>query len=75
MLYWFSTPRNFTWFVENEFQWMGDLPNYLQLLPFFILLSFGIWLLKTVAVYLKFKEFNVPKNAVIVGTFYLGISG
>ena len=76
MLYWFSSPRNFTWFVENEFQWMGDLPNYLPIITVLYFIVIGIWLLKTVAVYLKFKEFNIPKNAVIVGTFlswYFGI--
>lgn len=76
MLYWFSTPRNFTWFVENEFQWMGKLPNFLPYVTNIYYVIIGIWILKTVAVYLKFKEFNIPKNTVIIGTFlswYFGI--
>ena len=32
MIFWFFTPRKFTWFVENEFNWMQNLPN---LLPVF----------------------------------------
>lgn len=76
MLYWFAKPRNFTWFVENEFQWMGKLPNYIPFITIVYFIVIGIWLLKTIIVYLKFKEFNIPKNAVIIGTllsWYFGI--
>ena len=54
MLYWFSSPRNFTWFVENEFQWMGKLPNYIPYITVIYFIVIGIWLLKSVAVYFKF---------------------
>jgi hypothetical protein len=53
----------------------GNLPNYIPIITVLYFIVIGIWLLKTV-VYLKFKEFNIPKNAVIVGTFlswYFGI--
>ncbi len=76
MLYWFSTPRKFTWFVEGEFEWMGKLPDFLPLITIVYFAVIVIWVVKTIAVYLKFKELNIPKNAVIVGTFlswYFGI--
>ena len=76
MLYWFATPRKFTWFVENEFSWMGKLPDYVPAITVIYFAIVGIWLLKTVFEFLKFRIFNVPKNAVIIGTFlswYFGI--
>lgn len=76
MLYWFSTPRKFTWFVENEFSWMGNLPNFLPVLNFIYFLILGIWFFKSGYEFLKFRTFNIPKNGVIIGTFlswYFGI--
>ncbi len=76
MLYWFSTPRKFNWFVENEFSWIGKLPNYISVFTVVYLIIIGVWLLKTVAAFVKFKQFNIPKNAIIIGTFlswYFGI--
>ncbi len=76
MLYWFGTPRKFNWFVEDEFNWMGKLPNYIPVITILYFVILAVWILKTVAVFVKFKEFNIPKNAVIIGTFlswYFGI--
>jgi hypothetical protein len=50
--------------------------NYIPFITILYFIVIGIWLLKTIIVYLKFKEFNIPKNAVIVGTllsWYLGL--
>jgi hypothetical protein len=53
MLYWFKTPRAFTWFVQNEFNWLQNLPDYI---PVIKILYFGIlmiWIVKTVYEILK----------------------
>ena len=76
MLYWFKTPRAFTWFVENEFNWLQYLPDYI---PFIKILYFGIlmiWILKTVYEIFKSRQINLPKVALIFGTYlswYFGI--
>ncbi|WP_343681212.1 hypothetical protein [Chryseobacterium arthrosphaerae] len=76
MLYWFKTPRAFTWFVSNEFNWLQNLPDYLRIatpLYFAILI---IWIAKTSYETFKTKKLNIPKTALITGTFlswYFGI--
>ncbi len=76
MLYWFKTPRAFTWFVNNEFNWLQNLPDYIQLIG---VIYFGIviiWIIKTGFEIFKTKRFNIPKIALIVGTYlswYFGI--
>lgn len=76
MLYWFKTPRAFTWFVNNEFDWLSNLPDYVA---FITALYFGIliiWMVKTVFEAFKTKKLNVPKTALITGTYlswYFGI--
>lgn len=76
ILYWFETPRAFTWFVDNEFNWLRHLPDYTYFINigYFIILS--VWIIKTVYVGFKTKQFNIPKNALMVGTYlswYFGI--
>lgn len=76
MLYWFKTPRAFTWFVNNEFDWLQNLPDYTG---FIAVLYFGIlliWLIKTAFEAFKTKQLNIPKTALIAGTYlswYFGI--
>lgn len=76
MLYWFKTPRAFTWFVNNEFDWLQNLPDYTG---FIAVLYFGIlliWLIKTAFEAFKTKQLNIPKTALISGTYlswYFGI--
>lgn len=76
MLYWFKTPRAFTWFVQNEFNWFQNLPDYI---PVIKILYFGIliiWIVKTVYEIFKTGQFNIPKIALISGTYlswYFGI--
>ncbi|MGC4128005.1 MAG: hypothetical protein QM564_00275 [Bergeyella sp.] len=76
MLYWFKTPKEFTWFVENEFGWMQNIPDYV---PFITVLYFGIiavWIVKTIAQFVRTKTFNISKNTLITGTllsWYFGI--
>ena len=76
MIFWFFTPRKFTWFVENEFNWMQNLPNLLPVFTGIYLFIVLVYLVKTVYEIIQFKTFNIPKNAVIIGTFlswYFGI--
>lgn len=76
MLYWFKTPRAFTWFVNNEFDWLQNLPDYTG---FITVLYFGIlmtWLIKTAFEAFNTKQLNIPKTALITGTYlswYFGI--
>lgn len=76
MLYWFKTPRAFTWFVENEFSWFQHLPDYIHVIK---ILYFGIlmiWIVKIIYEIVKTRQFNIPKLALISGTYlswYFGI--
>jgi len=76
MLYWFlSAPRKFNWFMANEF---FRLQNQ-QLLFIFGWIYGGIMVFYVIRTLYKFaaeKYFNIPKNAIIVGTalsWYFGI--
>jgi membrane protease YdiL (CAAX protease family) len=76
MLYWFSTPRAFTWFVNNEFDWLKNLPDYTHLLTVIYFSILIIWIVKTAFEAFKTKRINIPKTALITGTFlswYFGI--
>lgn len=76
MLYWFKTPRAFTWFVENEFEWLKNLPDYTGLITVIYAVILTVWILKTVFEVFKTGKFNIPKTALIAGTYlswYFGI--
>lgn len=76
MLYWFfSSERKFNWFVENEF---FHFQNALLLaILFWVYLGIMIlYILYTTYKSVKNKFFNIPKNAIILGTalsWYFGI--
>lgn len=76
MLYWIKTPRAFNWFVDNEFGWLASVPNYVPLISIIYWLILAVWIIKTICILNKDKLFNIPKNAIIVGTYlswYFGI--
>ncbi|MFC3160503.1 hypothetical protein SAMN05443633_102168 [Chryseobacterium arachidis] len=76
MLYWFKTPRAFTWFVENEFNWLKNLPDYINYITILYISILSLWIVKTVFEIFKTKQFNIPKIALISGTYlswYFGI--
>ncbi|AQW90937.1 hypothetical protein HZP84_14885 [Elizabethkingia anophelis] len=76
MLFWFCTPRNFTWFVEDEFSWLADFSSALPILRILYFLILLCWIGKTTYYFVKNKVFNIPKNLLILGTFlswYFGI--
>ncbi|MEL1242365.1 hypothetical protein [Flavobacterium flavipallidum] len=76
MLFWFLTlPRKFNWFVENEFLHFQNpfLITILSWIYGFIILFYAI---RTIYLWTKTNYFNIPKNAIIVGTmfsWYFGI--
>jgi hypothetical protein len=70
MLYWFKTPRAFTWFVENEFNWFKILPNYTNFITVLYVLILSVWIIKTVFEIFKTKQINVPKITLITGTYF-----
>lgn len=76
MIYWFmSTPRNFTWFMPNEFFiYRNDmLLHGLGYLYYAVIISY---IVKVIWQYYKTAYFNIPKNAIIAGTilsWYFGI--
>jgi hypothetical protein len=76
MFYWFlSSPRKFNWFVENEFfKYNNEL--LLNALGLFYGLVMFFYIGRTLYLGYKTKYFNIPKNAIIVGTaisWYFGI--
>lgn len=76
MLYWFmSPPRQYTWFMPNEFfSWHN--PQVLQLFTYVYYAILALYVLRTAYIGLSQKYFNIPKNAIIMGTalsWYFGI--
>lgn len=76
MLFWFlSNNRKFNWFVENEF-FVFENSNLIHYLYYLYFLIIGVYFFKTVYIFITKKEFNIPKNALIIGTYlswYFGI--
>jgi len=76
MLYWFLSPKKeFNWFVENEF-FTYPIPFLLYILTWIYFIIVFFYVVRTMYLLLKYRFFNIPKNAVIVGTFlswYFGI--
>lgn len=76
MLYWMiSQNRNFNWFVEHEFiliPWAGSLP----ILTTCYWIIIGLYVFRICQQWLQERQFNLPKNLIIIGTFlswYVGI--
>ncbi|GAA4925318.1 hypothetical protein [Mucilaginibacter defluvii] len=77
ILYWHAEGnRQFNWFVENDFfilpalGWLLDIGNCLYIV---IILAY---LIKEVVLYNRTRQFNLPRNILIAGTFlswYFGI--
>lgn len=76
MLFWFlSAPRKYNWFIFNEF-FTFESPFLIHILSWIYagILFFYVW--RTSYHYIKDDYFNIPKNAVILGTilsWYFGI--
>jgi len=76
MLFWFKTPRAFTWFVSNEFSGFKKLPDYTGFITVLYVVILIIWISKTVFDAVKTRKLNIPKISLITGTYlswYFGI--
>lgn len=76
MLFWFKTPRAFTWFVSNEFDGFKKLPDYTGFITVLYVVILIIWISKTVFDVVKNRKLNIPKISLITGTYlswYFGI--
>lgn len=76
MLYWFLSPKkSFNWFLDNEFlQWHNKA--LLEVLGWIYVAILVFYTVRTFVKSVKDKYFNIPKNAIIVGTvlsWYVGI--
>lgn len=76
MIYWFlSSKRKFNWFVENEFLRL-ESPKALLVLTYAYFFIIGFYIIRLGYFAIKTKSFNIPKNAIIIGTilsWYFGI--
>jgi hypothetical protein len=76
MLYWFLSPkRKFNWFVENEFL-KYENANVLEILTWIYFSIVVFYIVRTIYISIKSNYFNIPKNAIIIGTmlsWYFGI--
>ena len=76
MLYWFlSSPRAFNWFVEEEF-FRFESREIIIVLTWIYVFVMLFYVLRTVLIFIKDQYFNIPKNAIIIGTllsWYFGI--
>jgi len=76
MAYWFlSSPRKFNWFVEKEF-FISENKPLLLLMGWMYVLILCWYVFRTIYKTIQEKYFNIPKNAIIIGTvlsWYFGI--
>lgn len=76
MLYWFlSSARKFNWFMPDEF-FRFENQTILRAATIIYTCVMGFYAARTIYLGLKEKYFNIPKNAIIVGTalsWYFGI--
>lgn len=76
MLFWFLSPkRNFNWFVSNEF-FRFENKEVLTYLSWIYAAVILLYVIRTLNKLIKERYFNVPKNAIIIGTilsWYFGI--
>lgn len=76
MIYWTQTSRKFDWFINGEFSWVPKIDHLLQFSEAIYFLILLLFIVKTITNFLRTKKFNIPKNAIITGTYlswYLGI--
>lgn len=76
MLFWFLSPkRKFNWFVENEF-FHFENQKLLEILFWIYIAILVLYIVRTIVISLQKIFFNIPKNAIILGTalsWYFGI--
>lgn len=69
VIYWHThAPRNFHWFIENDFYYFDNsLLSLIALIVYLLIIVFYIG--KEIYVYRKYAHVNVPKNLIVIGTF------
>ena len=76
LIYWhLSGPRNFNWFVENDFVYLQS-PLLLKLSSILYFVVIVVYVLYEVRRWMQTKQINVPKLAIVAGTilsWYFGI--
>ena len=76
LIYWhLSGPRNFNWFIENDFVYLQSL-FLLQLSTVLYMLVIVVYLIYEVRRWVLTKQVNLPKIAIVAGTllsWYFGI--
>ena len=76
LIYWhLSGPRNFNWFVENDFVYVQS-PVLLQVSTVLYILVITVYIVFEAIRCIKNKHINLPKLAIVAGTFlswYFGI--
>lgn len=76
ILYWHLNPRSFSWFVPDDFLYFSvpsEINALLQGVYYALILTYFI--IEIINIY-QYKQFNIPKNLIIVGTllsWYFGI--
>lgn len=77
IIYWhLSGPRNFNWFLEGDFFYIKAPPFMLYVLKGVYLLIILLYLIKEIWLIIRTKQFNIPRNVILAGTFlswYVGI--
>ncbi|MEO3408103.1 hypothetical protein AAFN85_29585 [Mucilaginibacter sp. CAU 1740] len=77
LLYWHfsSYKKNFNWFVDGDFV-LFHVDGLLAIAQIGYLLTIALFILKEIWAYIKTRQFNLPKNLIVLGTFlswYFGI--
>jgi len=75
LLYWhLNGPRNFNWFVENDFIYLqsGMLLSILKVMYFALMAT---WVVKEVLQWTKLKQVNIPKMMIVSGTAFSWYGG
>lgn len=76
LLYWhLKGPRNFNWFTDNDFIYF-DSGSLLSIFTVLYFLNIIVFVVKEIYLFIKNKNLNIPKLAVITGTlvsWYFGI--
>lgn len=77
LLYWHfaGIKRNFNWFVNGDFV-LFHFDKLLTISKIGYLLTIALFVIKEAWLYIKTRQFNLPKNLIVLGTFlswYFGI--
>lgn len=76
ILYWhLEGPRNFNWFIENDFLYLQS-SGLLKIFTVLYILVISFYIVKEIIILAKYRFINIPKFLIITGTlisWYFGI--